>query len=132
MLSRRQFLKRCEGAAISAGAIATTRWTFAESSPPALEIGFGPQLLLDDLIIDTMDGLKRVMRLPARLASPVLDNKTFGTTQPFVTVLSDKPSHGYRIWYNNGAAVWHAESDDGISGAIRNPFGKLPTASAQA
>jgi hypothetical protein len=31
----------------------------------------------------------------------------------------DPESHRYRIWYNNGAAVWHAESDDGI--AWRNP-----------
>lgn len=114
MFNRRQFLKHCEAVAVAAGVASTARWSFAAAGSPALSIGFEPQLLLDDYLIDTMNGLNRVMRPPSRLASPVLDNKTFGTTQPFMSVIRDGVSPRYRIWYNNGAAVWHAESEDGI------------------
>lgn len=66
-----------------------------------------------------MEGLKRVVQTPKRKPTPVLDSKTFGTTQPYMTVLRDSEKNRYRIWYNNKAAVWHAESDDGI--VWRNP-----------
>src|SRR5436305_12324815 len=116
MINRREFLKRAESALVAAGLAATTpRFAVAKSNPNALDIGLGPQLFLDDYIIESMDGLKRIIQSPERLPKPVLDSKTFGTTQPYMTVLRDAETNRYRIWYNNKAAVWHAESDDGIS-----------------
>jgi hypothetical protein len=79
---------------------------------PPLEIGVGPQLFLDDYIIDRMDGLTRTVNRPQRRADPVLDSKTFGTTQPYVSVLRD--GERFRIWFNRGPAVWHAVSADGV------------------
>jgi hypothetical protein len=121
MITRRDFLKRAECAALTTGAaLAIPSFAVAAVKKPApLDIGLGPQLFLDDYIIESMDGLKRVVQPPERLPKPVLDSKTFGTSQPYMTVLHDAESNRYRIWYNNGAAVWHAESDDGI--AWRNP-----------
>jgi hypothetical protein len=120
MLNRREFLHRAERTLLTAGvAIASSRFTFAAGHSRALEIGNDPQLFLDDYLIESMKGLKRVVQSPGRLPNPVLDSKTFGTTQPYMTVLRDAKSDRFRIWYNNKAAVWHAESDDGIT--WRNP-----------
>jgi len=98
--------------------VACTTSGAASAQPPQgrpLDIGPGPQLFLDDYLIDKTDGLKRQVRPPERLAQPVLDNKTFGTTQPYLTVLYDQDAKRFRIWYNRGPAIWHAESKDGIT-----------------
>ena len=78
-----------------------------------LDIGHGPQLFLDDYLIERRDGLKREVQSPKRFGPPILDSKTFGTTQPYLTVLRDEKKR-FRMSYNNGPSVWHAESDDGI------------------
>jgi hypothetical protein len=120
MMNRREFLQRAEQTLLSTGAaLASSQFTFAAVQTGVLEIGLGPQLFLDDYLIESMNGLKRVVQSPERLQKPVLDSKTFGTTQPYMTVLRDPDTNRYRIWYNNKAAVWHAESDDGIT--WRNP-----------
>src|SRR5262245_14507245 len=80
----------------------------------ALEIGLGPQLFLDDYWIDRRDGLARRVESPKRQGAPVLDSKDFGTTQPYLTVLRDGDAGTFRIWYNRGPALWHAESADGV------------------
>src|SRR5262249_31614118 len=82
-------------------------------SPP-LAIGLGPQLVPDDFFIEQLDGLKLQVQSPQRLPKHVLDSKTFGTTQPYLTVLRDAETKRLRIWYNRGPAVWHAESQDGV------------------
>src|SRR5438046_1049787 len=74
------------------------------------QIGIGPQLFLDDYLIDRIEGLERVVQQPERLAEPVLCSKTFGTTQPYLTVLYDRDQKRFRIWYIRGPAIWHAES----------------------
>ncbi len=115
MINRREFLQRAEGVLLMTGtALAAPRLALAADERPVLDIGLGPQLFLDDYIIESMDGLKRVVQSPARLSKPVLDSKTFGTTQPYMTVLRNAETNRFRIWYNNKAAIWHAESDDGI------------------
>ncbi|HWG42342.1 MAG TPA: hypothetical protein VN688_06100 [Gemmataceae bacterium] len=91
-----------------------------------LEIGLGPQLFLDDYLIDRLDGLTRRVQSPQRLEKPVLDSKTFGTTQPYLTVLPDSRQKGYRMWYNCGPAIWHAESEDGIRWADPRVAWDLP------
>jgi hypothetical protein len=109
-MNRRDFLRGAGTATVVAafprlGASAATR---------PLEIGVGPQLFLDNYLVDHMEGLERKVQQPRRLPKPVLDSKTFGTTQPYLTVLRDAEQKRFRIWYNHGPAIWHAESDDGI------------------
>ena len=79
-----------------------------------LEIGVGPQLFLDDYLIERTEGLEREVRQPERLPDPVLDSKRFGVTQPYLTALRDPDTRRFRMWYNRGPAIWHAESEDGI------------------
>ncbi|MEJ7639961.1 MAG: hypothetical protein WKF75_18815 [Singulisphaera sp.] len=79
-----------------------------------LEIGSGPHLFLDDHLVERLDGLERRAEPPERLEGPVLDSGTFGCTQPYVTVTYDRETHRFRLWYNRGPAVWHAESEDGL------------------
>jgi hypothetical protein len=81
---------------------------------PVREIRPGPQLFLDDFLIERMEGLRREVQIPQRLAHPVLDSKTFGTSQPYLTVLPDGAGKGFRMWYNHGPAIWHAQSADAI------------------
>ena len=102
-------------AAGTAGCLLTpgvAAWRTGAAQP--LEIGLGPQLFLDDHLIDRLEGLERRAEPPERLGHPVLDSKTFGCTQPYVTVTHDQAKRRFRLWYNHGPAVWHAESDDGV------------------
>lgn len=105
-MNRRQFVRD-----MAAAAIAVPRLAAAPARAP-IELGFGPQLFLDDILVDRIDGLVRKVRPPERLPRPVLDSKTFGTTQPYLTVLRE--GDRFRIWYNRGPAVWHATSADGV------------------
>jgi hypothetical protein len=112
-MRRRDFLQICGTSA--AGLAATPRLVSrAAEAPRPLDVGAGPQLFLDDYLIDHLDGLVRRVESPERLPEPVLDSKTFGTTQPYLTVLRDEEGRRYRVWYNRGPAVWHAESADGL------------------
>src|SRR3954452_874657 len=79
-----------------------------------LEIGVGPQLFLDDYLIERIVGLERAVCQPERVPGPVLSSKAFGVTQPYLTALRDPDTRRFRMWYNRGPAVWHAESADGI------------------
>ena len=98
-MRRREFLTRCSvfTAGLVLGAPSLSR---AHQPAHPLEVGAGPQLFLDDYLIDQLDGLTRHVETPKRLPKPVLDSATFGTTQPYLTVLHDTERHGYRIWYN--------------------------------
>lgn len=120
MMNRRDFLRRTRHAAIATGVtLVSQRLAVGALSTSVFEVQPGPHLFLDDYLIESMDGLKRSIIMPERLAQPVLDSKTFGTTQPYMTVLRDNEQNRYRIWYNNESDVWHADSDDGIH--WRNP-----------
>jgi hypothetical protein len=126
MMNRREFLQRTRQAAVASGAtLISQKLAVAAVSPRVLEIEPGPQLFLDDYLIDSMDGLTRRIVTPERLLQPVLVSTKFGTTQPYMTVLRDADENRYRIWYNNGREIWHAESDDGIG--WRNPRSVLKT-----
>jgi hypothetical protein len=105
MMKRRDFLR-----GVGAAAIVAALPRSASAKP--LEIGVGPQLFLDDYLVDRIDGLERKVQQPQKLPRPVLDSKAFGVTQPYLTVLRDHER--FRIWYNRGPAIWHAESADGI------------------
>jgi hypothetical protein len=114
IMNRRQFLGGV--AAVSAGVALGTNRLAAEPQKPdrPLRVALGPQLFLDDFLIDRLDGLVRTVEAPTRLDKPVLDSKTFGTTQPYLSVVRDAEGKRYRLWYNHGPAVWHAVSPDGI------------------
>jgi hypothetical protein len=122
-MNRRDFVRGLHGmfvySAVSGGRLRSIE---ASETPPGrdgglhpLAVGNGVQLFLDDYLIDRMEGLRRQVQQPRRLAKPVLDNATFGTTQPYVTVLHDAKRKRFRAWYNRGSAVWHAESADGVA-----------------
>src|SRR5262245_52296326 len=125
-MNRRQFL----GSVAAASAGAALGGCRAAAEPPKpdrpLDVGPGPQLLLDDFLIDRLDGLVRAVEAPARLDRPALDSKTFGTTQPYLSVLRDAERDRYRLWYNRGPAVWHAESGDGLAWADARVAWDLP------
>src|SRR5207249_7609132 len=72
------------------------------AGPRPLAIDAGPQLFLDEYVVERIDGLKRQVQQPRRLDQPVLDSKTFGTTQPYLTVLYEPAGKRFRIWYNHG------------------------------
>jgi hypothetical protein len=118
----------CLAAAGAVGTIARPRAASGCFDPAAqpVEIGVGPQLFLDDHLIDRLEGLERRSEPPERLDVPVLDSKTFGCTQPYVTVIHDRERQRFRLWYNHGAAVWHAESDDGVHWANPRVAWDLP------
>src|SRR5262245_14407404 len=112
LMRRRDFLEACGSSA--AGVALGTGFVSLAAAPRPLAVGPGPQLFLDDYLVGRLDGLVRRVELPERLPGPVLDSKTFGTTQPHLTVLRDDAGPRYRLWYNRGPAVWHAESADGL------------------
>lgn len=85
------------------------------ASPTHLDIGEDPQLFLDKYVVSHTEGLAYTLHHPARHGgNPILDSKTFGTTQPYLTVLHDRTLGKYRLWYNKGNQIGHVESTDGI------------------
>jgi hypothetical protein len=74
----------------------------------------GPYLFVGEEWIARSSGLTRRVHQPTKLPQPVLDNKSFGVTQPFVTVLRDPDSGLLRIWYCRGPQLWTATSMDGV------------------
>ena len=117
LINRREFLRTLEGVTVCS--LAGRAMNSIAAAAPPLDLGSGPQLFLDDYMIEKREGLKREVRPPLRHGPPVLDSKTFGVTQPYFTVLRDTETKKFRMFYNHGPAIWHAESDDGI--AWRNP-----------
>jgi hypothetical protein len=79
-----------------------------------VKLGPGPHLFLDDHWVDRIEGLERRSEPPQRLERPVLDSKRFGCTQPYVSVIRDRETGRFRLWYNRGSAIWHVESADGL------------------
>src|SRR4051794_27385202 len=124
-MRRRDFLKACGASPAGLALGAGPALLGAEVARP-LAVGTGPQLFLDDYLIARLDGLTRRVEAPERLPHPVLDSKTFGTTQPYLTVLRDEEQGRYRLWYNHGPAVWHAESVDGVHWANPRVAWDLP------
>jgi hypothetical protein len=126
MWNRRDFL-RVGGACVCTGALSySTRATAVDRRGRPLEIGHEPQLFLDDFLIERIEGIERRTESPERLGAPVLDSATFGCTQPYLTVARDEETGRFRLWYNRGPAVWHAESDDGVRWANPRVAWDLP------
>src|SRR5262245_20800347 len=86
-MKRRDFLEAC-GASVAGLALGVVG--LADEAQRPMTVGTGPQLFLDDFLIDHLDGLARRVEQLERLPKPVLDSATFGTTQPYLTVLRDE------------------------------------------
>ncbi|MGE3817863.1 MAG: hypothetical protein AB7I30_00355 [Isosphaeraceae bacterium] len=123
--TRRDALRAATGAvaSVALGGAAVAR---SEAAVDPLVIGNGPNLFLDDHLIERLDGLERRVEPLDRLDRPVLESRKFGCTQPYVSVTRDAAKGSFRLWYNRGPAVWHAESDDGVTWANPRVAWDLP------
>lgn len=61
-------------------------------------LGTGPHLLLDDALIESSQGLERVVTPPDRLPEPVVTGPVDKCFQPYVSVLREAGGR-FRIWY---------------------------------
>lgn len=88
-----------------------------------LVLGPGPQLLLDEFLIDYATNLVRTTHRPEKLPQPILAKAERWHQQPmyFQKVLRDPQTGRFRMWYNvknpnatPSVCFCYAESDDGI------------------
>jgi hypothetical protein len=86
----------------------------APRAAQAHRLAAGPQLFLDDFLIERRRGLERVVHPPERLPAPVLTSARFGVTQPYLGLVEDAENGRLRLWYNRADPIWHTESRDGI------------------
>lgn len=114
-MQRRQFIASCAAASAQfAVGSPSGLGADADGKKEPLELPPGPQLFLDDFVVARMTGLVRRVEQARRQPTPVLDSKTFGTTQPYLTILRDQEKKRYRIWFNRGSPIGYAESTDGL------------------
>ncbi|MBI5685886.1 MAG: hypothetical protein HZC54_12505 [Verrucomicrobia bacterium] len=85
----------------------------------------GPQLFIDDYLIESSQNLTRVVQQPARdpgIPNPVVTGPEDRCFQPFFSVLRDPQSGRFRIWYGarcddksaSASHIAYMESEDGI------------------
>ena len=96
----------------------------AASKPVApLVLEAGPQLFVDDYLIESAQGVTRVVNSPKRdMDGPVIDGVNDRTFQPFFTILPSPETGTFRAWYGaarddrstDGQLLGYMESDDGI------------------
>lgn len=126
-IARRDFI-RLSGAMLASAALPPV-WSAAEhSGAGVLQLEPGPQLFVDDFLVEESSGIARVVHPPAKMSRPVLDNARFGTTQPYGSAARDENTGGYRFWYNRGSAIWEAESRDAVEWANPRVAWDLPRA----
>ena len=96
-----------------------------------LEIGLGPQLFLDDHLIDRLEGLDVGPSLPNGW-EPVLDSETFGTTQPYVTVTPTRRSVASGSGTTAARPSGTRSPTTGCTGSTRGSPGTCPEATGRA
>src|SRR4030095_9313923 len=80
----------------------------------------GPQLLLDNFLIEYSSNVTRRVHSPKRnLNHPFVTGKEDKNFQPYVTVLRDSHTGKFRMWYDtpvdgSQSHLGYIESDDGI------------------
>lgn len=85
----------------------------------------GPQLFVDDYLIESSQNLKRVVQQPSRdtsIPNPVVAGPEDRCFQPFFSVLRDPQTGRFRIWYGarrddksaSASHIAYMESEDGI------------------
>lgn len=95
--------------------------------PPAtpLSLKKGPQLLLDEYLIDSSENVRRVVNVPQRdpaIPNPIVTGKEDGCFQPYMTILRDAVTGQYRLWFGHrtdgndsgGSHIGYMESKDGV------------------
>jgi len=96
--------------------------SFAAESP--LRLRPGPQLLIDDHLIESSHGLVRTTHQPEKLAEPIVvgGQAWHNIPVPYIRAIDYRPNGPFRMWYNvrdsgrGGFATYaYAESDDGIA-----------------
>jgi hypothetical protein len=95
----------------------------AATAPKPLRLDAGPQLFVDQLLIEQATNLVRTTHPPEKLAQPILPKAEKWHQQPmyFQRVLRDPRTGKFRMWYNvknpgaePSVCFCYAESDDGI------------------
>ncbi len=87
-----------------------------------VSLGPGPQLFIDDHLIEQQSFLQRTVNNPKRRPQPVIPGgDTYRISQPFVSVVRDARKGIFRMWYEVPVAdhrtshVAYTESRNGIS-----------------
>ena len=85
----------------------------------------GPHLFIDDFLIAEMRNVRRIMNTPQRdaaIPNPVVTGKDDGNFQPYLSVMRDEATGGFRLWYGHRTddmqtarqRLGYMESGDGI------------------
>ncbi|MFV2069801.1 MAG: type I restriction-modification enzyme R subunit C-terminal domain-containing protein, partial [Pirellulales bacterium] len=81
-----------------------------------LELSGGPQLFIDNYMINSLSGLSRTINTPDRLPNPIVDDVIDRNRVPYLSVLYDSQTQQYRLWYNNyDGGLGYMTSTDGIN-----------------
>ena len=90
-----------------------------------LRLAPGPHLFIDDYYFETVEGISRVVNAPVRgskIPNPIVTGKEDGCFQPYMSVLRDKDTGRFRLWYGrrtddsnaSRSRLGYMESSDGI------------------
>jgi hypothetical protein len=114
-VSRRDFIRAGAAACVlSRGGL--VRALATEPLPVPL---LGVQLFIDDYLIESQSGLKRVVSQPTRHGPPIVTPDPDRVFQPYVSVLQDQQTRRFRMWYNTiidsqSSHIGYMESENGI------------------
>ncbi len=128
-ISRRQWFKSAGALGlVSVSGLGRPKRTQADEKADAIEIGSRRELFVDDYLIDTIQGARRVLHRPIRREIALVRNKPWeGNTSGYTTVFQD--GDRYRMYYRGTDTVYtegkvtmphrevtcYAESRDGIT-----------------
>jgi len=120
-MTRRGFIAGASAGALAAGPLVSSALAETQGTPAA-EWRPGPYLLLDDELVADSSGLVREVHPPSRLPDPIVTGYEDGCFQPYLTVVRDRGTGRYRIWYGtprtpgntSETSIAYMESDDGI------------------
>ncbi len=119
-MNRRTFLK-LSGAIVGSQLLKSSA-VAADAPAQPITLNPGPQLFLDDFLIESQTNLQRVVTPPPRLPEPVITGKEDHNYQPYVSVIRDPQAKKFRVWYGvpseggqgDRSHLATMESDDGI------------------
>ncbi len=90
-----------------------------------IPLSAGPHLFIDDYFIEASTNVKRVVNVLQRdpsIQNPIIDGKTDGCFQPFMSVIRDDSTGRFRLWFGHRVEsrdkgrshIGYTESKDGI------------------
>jgi len=91
----------------------------SDAGEPAIPLGPGKELFLDDAIIASLDGVKRRTQLAVKHGRSPVIRQSEAWEDPLNILYGSVIRDGdrYRAWYQSGKGVAYAESADGIAWA---------------